>query len=156
MSPDEILLLKILRELKNVKLETILVGNVACALQGVPVMTQDIDFFVRDTSLNRKKIMQFAKNLKLSVLKPDEALSDMIRTENKEMVVDFVFRLGDKQSFERVRAHSKRVKIGNINAVVASLEDVLLAKKEADRPKDRVVIKLIEETIRIRNEIKKG
>jgi|GEM_PF-4731579 len=43
MSPDEILLLRILQELKNVKLKAIIVGNVACALQGVPIMTQDYE-----------------------------------------------------------------------------------------------------------------
>lgn len=155
MSPDEIILLKILQALKSVKLEAILVGNVACSLQGVPIMTQDIDFFVRDTALNRKKITQFAKILNLSILKPDEALSEMIRTENNEMVVDFVFRLGHKQTFERVRANSSKIKIGNFYIRVASLKDILLAEKQANRPKDRAVLKLIEDTIRVKNAIEK-
>ena len=55
MSPDEALLERVVAALKKVKLEAILVGNVAAVLQGVPVMTQDIDFFVRDTEVNRKK-----------------------------------------------------------------------------------------------------
>ncbi len=155
MSPDEIILLKILQALKSVKLEAILVGNVACCLQGVPIMTQGIDFFVRDTELNRKKIAQFAKILNLSILKPDEALSEMIRTENNEMVVDFVFRLGHKQTFDRVRANSSIIKIGNFYIRVASLKDILLAKKQANRPKDRAVLKLIEDTIRVKNAIEK-
>jgi len=155
MSPDEIILLKILQALKDVKLKAILVGNAACALQGVPIMTQDIDFYVRDTKLNRKKIIQFANILNLSILKPDEALSEMIRTENNEMVVDFVFRLGHKQTFEKVRANSSKIKIGNLYLRAASLNDILLAKKQANRPKDKAVIELIEDTIRIKNAIEK-
>lgn len=155
MSPEEIILLKILQALKSVKLDAILVGNVACSLQGVPIMAQDIDFFVRDTALNRKKIAQFAKILNLSILKPDEALSEMIRTENNEMVVDFVFRLGHKQTFDRVRANSSKIKIGNFYLRVASLKDIFLAKKQANRPKDRAVLKLIEDTIRVKNAIEK-
>ncbi|MEO0128220.1 MAG: nucleotidyltransferase [candidate division WOR-3 bacterium] len=145
---------KILKGLKEVGLEAILVGNAACALQGVPVMTLDIDFFVRDTPLNRKKINQFARNLNLTVLKPDDALSETIRAENKEMVIDFVFRLGSKQTFERVKARSSKMKIGDFYCLVASLEDVLIAKKEANRPKDRAVIKIIQDTIRIKKSLK--
>ncbi|MCX7704784.1 MAG: nucleotidyltransferase [bacterium] len=154
MSPDEIILAKILKGLKEVKLEAILVGNTACAIQGVPVMTLDIDFFVRDTQLNRKKITQFAKNLNLFVLRLNNALSETIRTENKDMIVDFVFRMGSKQTFEKVKARSLRIKIGKFYCLVACLEDVLLAKKEANRPKDRAVIKIIEDTIKIRNTLK--
>ncbi len=153
MSPDEILLLKILRALREVRLEAILVGNAGCALQGVPVMTQDIDFFVRDTKRNREKISQFARRLNLMILKPEETLSETIRAENEEMVVDFVFRLGPNQTFERVRAKAKRIKINNLYAVVASLEDILKAKKAANRPKDQAVLKLIEDTIKVKSEI---
>lgn len=117
-------------------------------------MTLDIDFFVRDTPLNRKKINQFARNLNLTVLKPDDALSETIRAENKEMVIDFVFRLGSKQTFERVKARSSKMKIGDFYCLVASLEDVLIAKKEANRPKDRAVIKIIQDTIRIKKSLK--
>jgi len=155
MSPDEIILLKILKELKKVKLEAILVGNVACALQGVPVMTYDIDFFVRDTNINRKKINLFAKNLNMQILKINDELSETIRTENKEMVVDFVFRLGHNQTFEKVRAKSIKLKIGNFYVNVASLNDILISKKEANRPKDKAILKLIEDTIKIKNELNK-
>jgi len=39
MSPDEALLERVVAALKKVKLEAILVGNVAAVLQDVPVMT---------------------------------------------------------------------------------------------------------------------
>ncbi|MGB9721189.1 MAG: nucleotidyltransferase [bacterium] len=154
MSLDEVILVRILEALKEVKLEAILVGNAACALQGVPVMTQDIDFFIRDTPLNRKKIARFAKYLNLFSLKPDDVLSETIRTLNKKMIVDFVFRLGSRQTFERVRAKSSKIKIGKYYCIVASLEDVLQAKKEANRVKDRAVLKLIEDTIRVKKALK--
>jgi len=44
MSPDEILLEKVIETSRKVKLEAILIGNVASVLQGVPVMTQDFVF----------------------------------------------------------------------------------------------------------------
>lgn len=78
MSPDELLLERILSYFKKVRLEAILVGNVASVLQGVPVMTHDFDFFVRDTELNRKKIKQFAELQGLSIYKRDETISEVL------------------------------------------------------------------------------
>ncbi len=153
MSPDEIILLKILDELKKVKLEVILVGGVACALQGVPIMTQDIDFFIRDTELNRKKIRKFAENLNWNLFKFNDALTETIRVEGKEAVVDFIFQLGPKQTFEDIRSKTKRIKIGNTFCKAASLEDILYAKTSIGRDKDKAVLKIIQDTICIRNNI---
>jgi|Deesub1362B_J571_1020462.scaffolds.fasta_scaffold00139_30 predicted nucleotidyltransferase len=151
MSPDEVLLERVIATLRKVKLEAILVGNVASVLQGVPIMTQDIDLFVRDTELNRKKIRLFAEELGLSIFKRDEAISEVITAEGHELVVDFIFRLSHDQKFESVRSRAKRVKIGRHYCLVADLEDILKAKKAANRPKDQAALKLIEDTLRIRN-----
>lgn len=153
MSPDEILLEKIIEEVKKAGLEVILIGNVAAVLQGVPVMTQDIDFFVRDTELNREKIKRFAKNMGLSLYKRDNAVSDVITTEGKEVVIDFVFKLAPDQNFESVRSRAKRIKIGKHFCHIADLEDIVKSKRFANRSKDKAVIGLIEDTIRVKKNI---
>ena len=159
MSPDESLLEKVLETLKEVKLEGILIENAGGALQGVPVMTQDIDFSVRDTELNRKKIRLFAEKLSLVLIRRDPAVSEVITAEGPDMIVDFVFRMAPDQTFEGVRSRTKRIKVGEHLCLVADLEDILKSKKHANRPKDRAVIKLIEDTMRVRkcmNEMKIG
>ena len=155
MSPDEALLERVVAALKKVKLEAILVGNVAAVLQGVPVMTHDIDFFVRDTELNRKKISQFAEELSLTIYKRDEAISEVITVEGSEIIVDFIFRLSPDQKFESVRSRAKRIKIGKHYCLVADLKDILKAKKAAGRAKDRAVLKLTEDTIKVSEFIRK-
>ena len=42
MSPDESFLIKLLRALADVRLEAIVVGTGAAAMQGVPIMTEDV------------------------------------------------------------------------------------------------------------------
>ncbi len=155
MSPDEALLERAVVALKKVKLEAILVGNVAAVLQGVPVMTHDIDFFVRDTELNRKKIRQFAEELSLTIYKRDEAISEVITVEGSDIIVDFIFGLSPDQKFESLRSRAKRIKVGKHYCLVASLEDILKAKKAANRPKDRAILKLIENTLRVRGYIER-
>ncbi|MEW6681129.1 MAG: nucleotidyltransferase [bacterium] len=146
-------MLKILTELKKVNLEAILVGGVACALQGVPIMTQDIDFFIRDTELNKRKISRFAENLNWNLVKFNNAITEVIRVEGKEVVVDFVFRQGLKQTFENIRSRTKKIKIGNMFCKAASLEDILYAKTSVGRDKDKAILKIIQDTICIKNNL---
>ncbi len=156
MSRDELLLEKVLEALKRVKLEAILVGNVAAVLQGVPVMTHDFDFFIRDTELNRKKIKEFARLLNMTEYKRDEAISEVITVEGKELSIDFIFRLSSQDKFESIRSRSKKIKVGKFYCMVADLKDILESKKSANRPKDRAIIKLIEDTLKVKNALKRS
>lgn len=154
MSREELLLSNVLKALRKVRLEAILVGNAGAALQGAPVMTQDIDFFVRDTELNRKKIRDLAELLGLSLYKRDEAISEVITAEGKELIIDFIFRLAPDQKYESIRARAKRIKIGDHFCLVADLEDIIKSKKAAGRVKDIAVIKLLEDTLKVKKRLK--
>jgi hypothetical protein len=48
------------KPLNNVKLEAVMIGNAASALQGAPVTTLDIDFMFRETPKNMEKLKSFA------------------------------------------------------------------------------------------------
>jgi len=75
-----------------------LIGNVAAILQDVPVLTQGIDLFVRDTPDNRQKIRAFAEQFGEAVWQPHE-LSNMLRVatptgRRQVKVIDEPFRYG--------------------------------------------------------------
>lgn len=55
MSPDENFLVRLLGALAKVRLEAIVVGSASAAMQGVPVLTEDVDLLVRDTPRNRRR-----------------------------------------------------------------------------------------------------
>ena len=48
--------MKIAKTFDDCRLEAILVGNAAAALQGAPVTTLDFDFMFRKTPVNLKKL----------------------------------------------------------------------------------------------------
>ena len=54
MTMDARLLEKIFSTFKKVGLEVVLVGNMAAAVHGAPVTTQDADCVIRETELNMK------------------------------------------------------------------------------------------------------
>lgn len=63
MSSDESFLERLALALTAVKLDAVIVGMAAAAVQGAPVMTEDVDLLVRDTDRNRKKVRELCAEL---------------------------------------------------------------------------------------------
>jgi len=148
---EEAILGDVVRAARAVGLEVIVVGNAAAALQGAPVTTRDIDFFVRDTPENRRKVDALARRLGgLAVTRPGEPLSTMLRLVGGPVEIDFVFALSSGAKFESVRARSATVRLASATVRVASLEDIIAAKRAAGRPKDLAALPILEQTLRVR------
>lgn len=152
MSVDDSVLATIAEAAARVKLEFVLVGNAAAALQDAPVMTQDFDLFVRYTPRNLEKIRAFAQTLNADILQPYDPVSRMMRllARKTEIPVDFVFDLSSRAKFESVRSRSTKIAIGKHAVRVASLEDIIAAKEAANRPKDRATLPILKATLRTR------
>jgi len=120
----------------------------------VPVTTEDCELFVRDTPRNQQKIHAFAERFGERAWQPHE-LTKMLRMTTAKLVVDFVFVLSSRKTFESVRSRAARVKVGNQTIKVASLEDIVAAKEAAGRPKDLAVLPMLRNTLRTRRAMEK-
>ena len=143
------LLARIARALAKAKLEAVLIGNAAAALQGAPVTTLDFDFFFRDTPANRKKLVVFARELGAIVLRPYDPASSLFRVTDDDLVLqaDFLGAIHGLRSFEGVKRRASTVDIGGQSLRVACLEDIVKSKRAANRPKDRAVLPVLEATL---------
>ena len=149
---EDAILGAIVRAARAVGLQVVLIGNAAAALQGAPVTTRDIDFFLRDTPENRRKVDELARRLGgLVVTRPGEPLSTMLRLVGGPVEIDFVFALSSGAKFESVRARSVAVRMASATVRVASLEDIIAAKRAAGRPKDLAALPILEQTLRVRS-----
>jgi predicted nucleotidyltransferase len=155
MSFEESILILLMRAVRAVRLDTVVIGNAAAALHGVPVTTQDIDLFVRDTPRNAEKIRRLVETLgeNVTASRPFEPTSQMIRIEGLPVDIDLVFELSSHEKFESVRARSTVVTIDDVSLRVADLNDVIAAKRAAGRPKDQAVIPLLEQFLRVQKEM---
>jgi predicted nucleotidyltransferase len=155
MSFEESVLLEIMRAVNAVKLDVVVIGNAAAALQGVPVTTQDVDLFVRDTPRNEEKIKQLLTVLGdgVSASRPFEPVSRMMRIEGMPVDIDLVFELSSHAKFESVKARSQVVRIEGVLLRISDLSDIIAAKRAAGRPKDLATLPLLEEFVRVRDEI---
>jgi hypothetical protein len=86
------LLHSVVAALAAVRLEAILIGNAAAALQGSPVTTVDFDFLFRATPVNLAKLKRFARRLEAMILRPYFPASALFRVVNDEqgLQVDFM------------------------------------------------------------------
>jgi hypothetical protein len=156
MSSDEAFVVRVLAALAKAKLEGIIVGNVAAILQGAPVTTQDLDLLVRDTPRNRLKIEAFGKSLG-GRPQAVSALTNTLRIDCEAGTVDLLFdHIAGDLGFQALRARAERIAVGPHRAVVARLEDVIASKTAADRPKDRALLPILRDTLRVRRALGRG
>jgi predicted nucleotidyltransferase len=138
------------RALRLHKLEAILIGNAAAALQGAPVTTIDLDFLIRKTAGNTRKLHAIARELEAVVYSPHYPVSGLFRImrDTDGMQIDFMTQIHGIRSFNGVRSRSSVVEFDGEKIALASLADIIASKRAADRPQDRAVLHVLEKTLR--------
>jgi predicted nucleotidyltransferase len=130
--------------------DAVLIGCAAAALQGAPVTTEDFDFYFRPTTRNVRKLEDLAKSIGTTLRQPHYPLSRMYRISSPQVgvQVDLMGSVLGVKSFESVRSRSTRATIDGSPLKVASLRDIISMKRAANRPKDRAVMTVLEDTLR--------
>ena len=137
------------RRLIDLKLDAVLIGNAAAALQGAPVTTVDFDFLFRPTSRNLSKLKMFARAFGATVLRPYYPASDLYRVSREDdgLQVDFMGTIHGIRSFEGLRDRATMIDVGGVPLRVAALADIIKSKRAANRPRDRAVLEILERSI---------
>jgi hypothetical protein len=137
------------RQLRQVRLEAVLIGNAAAALQGAPVTTVDFDFMFRKTPGNLRKLKALARALQATVLRPYYPASDLYRVvrDFDGLQIDFMSTIHGIRSFEGIRARATIIEIGTVPIAVASLSDIIRSKRAARRPRDLAVLGILEKAL---------
>jgi len=143
------LLAEIACALGEARLEAVLIGNAAAALQGAPVTTVDFDFLFRETPGNLRKLKKLADLLRAVVLRPYYPASKLYRIVREEdgMQLDFMVTVHGLRSFERVRDRAAVIEFDGFRLLVAALEDVIRSKRAAGRPRDLAVLPVLEKAL---------
>jgi hypothetical protein len=139
-------LVEVVRACVAARLEVVLIGNAAAALQGAPVTTVDFDFMFRRTPTYLRKIRAVAKSLGAVLLRPFYPVSDLQRLSRDDdgLQVDFMGTIHGVRTFEGLRARATPLRIGNEVVLVSSLVDIIRSKRAAGRVRDRAVLPILE------------
>jgi hypothetical protein len=137
------------RSLARHRLDAVLIGNAAAALQGSPVTTLDLDFMFRRTPGNLLKLKRIAGDLGAMLLTPYYPASGLFRLvrDGDGLQFDFMTKVHGVRSFERLKARAEEVHFGRHALQVASLQDIIRSKRAANRPQDRAVLPVLQRTL---------
>jgi hypothetical protein len=146
----EPLLNSVVTALADVRLEAILIGNAAAAIQGAPVTTLDFDFMFRATAANLVKLKRLADRLDAVILRPYYPISSLYRVVNDDrgLQADFMPVIHGVKSFNSLRSRAQKVAIGARQLWVAALSDIIASKRAAGRPRDKAALNILEATLR--------
>lgn len=139
--------------LAEARLDAILIGNAAAAIQGAPVTTVDFDFMFRATPANLEKLKRFARRLEAVILRPYYPASALYRVMNDErgLQADFMPVIHGVRSFNSLRSRAHKETFGGHDLWIADLADIIASKRAAGRPRDQAVLDLLEKTLREKN-----
>lgn len=146
----EPLLSRVAQLLAKHRLDSVLIGNAAAALQGSPVTTVDLDFMFRETPRNLQKLRRIADDLDATIMRPFYPTSGLYRVvrDRDALQLDFMTKIDGIRSFESLRRRATVVRIKAHVIRVAALEDVIRSKAAANRPEDRAVLPVLRRTLR--------
>ena len=152
---------EILELLNKYEVEFIVVGGVAAVIQGAPVTTFDLDTLVRIREDNAERLSGALNELDAryrehqSIVKPtkeDIMAGGHLLLHTRAGPLDLLGYIGDKNRYEDMLPRSTELSMAVGTLRVLDLEELIRQKKESDRPKDRAMLELLEEALRLRNQ----
>jgi hypothetical protein len=135
-----------LQELVREKVDFMIVGLSAAALQGAPVVTQDVDLWFR--TLSDPGIERALKKVRGSYVPPIMLYPPMFAGDAVKLF-DIVMNMDGLGEFEEERENTIKLRLGREKVLVLKLERIIASKKAAGREKDKLVLKVLEDALKV-------
>ena len=137
--------LQVLESLLRHKIRFMVVGLSAAALQGAPVVTEDIGLWFE--TLGDPKLSQALRKVGVAYV-PPFGLNPAMLTGAGSEPFDVVIRMDGLGEFADEWELALEIKVGKLRLKVLPLEHILASKQAANRPKDQRVIPVLQNVIR--------
>ena len=127
--------------------ESVLIGNMAAAVHGASVLTDDFDYLVPPFTDLPRRIRTLARILGADIFTSKKPYgTTMLFVEETNIQIDLLRRMDGISSFRALRTRA-RTEPKLDDTVVASLRDIITSKRAAGRPKDLAVLPELEATL---------
>jgi hypothetical protein len=138
-----------LRELNRRKVDYMVVGLSAAALQGAVVVTQDVDLWFRD--LADPGIYEALKSVGGAYIPPNGSHPPMF-VGGAVKLFDVVTHMHGLDGFESERAFILKIPVGRLKVPVLRLDRIIRSKEATGRPKDKLVLPLLRDVLAVLQE----
>jgi len=133
-----------LRELVKQRVLFMIVGLSAAALQGAPVVTQDIDLWFKD--LSDPGIKKALKKVG-GALVPSIGLNPPMFAGKSVQLFDIEISMHGLDSFETETTHTIELFLGNFSVKVLKLARIIKSKEAIGREKDRLALPVLRDAL---------
>ena len=137
--------LKLLGSLVRHRVRFMIVGLSAAALQGAPVVTEDVDLWFED--LSDPKLSLALRAVGAAYLPPFNFNPPMLGGPGSEPF-DVVLTMSGLDEFAKEAKRALIIRLGTVRLKVLPLERILASKTAANRPKDKLVVPVLRNTLR--------
>jgi hypothetical protein len=137
--------LRLLGSLVRHNIRFMVVGLSAAALQGAPVVTEDVDLWFEN--LNDPKLTPALIEVGAAYVPPFGHNPPMLGGAGSDPF-DVVLHMSGLDEFASEWKHAVKIKVGKLWLKVLPLERILASKQAANRPKDQRVIPVLQNTLR--------
>lgn len=134
-----------LRELVRQNADFMIVGLSAAALQGAPVVTQDIDLWFRELPDDglEKALREVG-----GIYVPSSGSNPPVFAGRGVELFDIVTHMHGIGEFEDEVENTIKVPLGRIKVMVLKLERIIESKRATGREKDRRVLKVLSDALK--------
>ena len=146
LAPEE---LRFLRLLHENGVDYLVVGLAAAALQGAPLVTQDVDLWFRD--LSDPGLAEALRQVGGAYV-PPTGLHPPTLAGSAVRLFDVVVHLHGLRTFEEEMAEAGRVELEGVSVPVLPLARIIASKRALGREKDRRVLPVLEEALEVLRE----
>ncbi len=133
-----------LEELVRQNVRFMIVGLSAAALQGAPVVTQDVDLWFAD--LSDPGIKKALKKVGGIYVPPTANTPPLLGGEAVKLF-DIVVHMHGLGTFQEEEKHTLSILLGTTRVKVLSLESIIKSKKALRRQKDKLVLPVLSDAL---------
>lgn len=151
--------LELIAELAAHRVELVVVGGVAAVLAGAPISTFDLDVVPEPSPANMERLAAVLVDLDARyfdvagrTIRPTTERLEQNRMnllETRLGRLDVAREIGAGWHWAEARARSRVLALGRTECRVLDLDAVIETKMQADRDKDRAVLPILRETLRL-------
>lgn len=145
--------LRFVRALVQHEVRFLIVGLSAAALQGAPVVTQNVDLWV--DRLDDPRFSAALQQVGGAYVAPTPLTPPMLAGEGLELF-DVVLGTSGLESFDEEWNGAIELTVGDVVTRVLPLTRILASKRAANRPKDRLVIPVLESVVALQVALGQG
>jgi hypothetical protein len=133
-----------LRALQASNVEFMIVGAAAAALQGAPIVTQDVDLWFKDRNDPgiRRALDKVGGSFVPSIgLRPPSFAGPSVE------LFDIVLTMHGLGNFEEEKKHSVLIPIGRLSVRILGLDRIIKSKETVRRPKDLLIVPVLKDAL---------